>query len=548
MAEPDLDPLRIINQNAAASAQFFQSMNAAVAQTAANEVNLARAASSIIDTTFKAKELKRVNTQNIASSILADRRADAQFAMTKQAFDFEMLFANEKAELNILKQRNDLLVQQQILANEKAQVARQRVSLEAGDLAHQAFSIFGSTGSFAPLREYSRLSGLAMSGVLRGADADETVKNMRNEFKKFTSNITLTREEYSPANTQLIAEVISPAAAENYDLLNNPNKQAAYSSLLTSFITGTPDTRRKLESAPIKPEDRQRVIKGISEYDSDTDEIKRLIKLKAEFQDPLTGAFGQNNENKVRDPVTGNEIEVRSFSLEAKSAQVRNLDARINSRLAHREAVLNAVRTGVEIPDFEELGASPTFEETGSQGQSGSNVQPIPTAKPTAEQLARIRTEQVLKTEEFKTPQQALNRLSEVGSVTESDKLNVVISDLAESHGIPRIVSGIQVGKVFSEINVARQIKSNLDNLTQEEFERTFFSEGQIVDMIAKRRKIPTKVDEPESGLSNKAEIDRAKLLKRFAKENKIRKGDTAEDLKLAFAEALAEEISERLK
>lgn len=550
------DPLEIIRQDANATAQFFGAVNSTIAQAAANEINVAKAASSIVDTTFRAREAKRVNDQQIRSSIIRDEIAQRNSQMQEAVFQQEMQMAPMKMRIQELQlQREQALLKQ-------AQEQEYKANFDAfintvnPNLSNDAFASLYSTNDPGLLQAYADIKSKALQGIYSGKfDETTAAQYVESEYNKFKEGYIPESKEYNPATTTLIARTIGEDAAAAYDLEYNPNKSALKLSQRAALIQGTREDHEKLIKSTTNPEERAKMERALSEYKAAEAQAENGARLLKKYVDDW-GNIRTGTDSSVVIPTSeeGVSVPYNTVAREDRERFIRSLQAQINQAVSRQQQILNAVQTGGDIPDFRApVPELDDFDRPVSGGATGQQeIIGLTTVKATPEQIEAARTNNAIDQGEFKSQEDAFRRLSSVARTDKETKMEANLESIRDRHGLTKTLKGVKIdgANEFNYSDLAAQIKSNLDSLSEKEIAKTFFSEGQIVDKIASRVKIPARFTTPSEGVfqmdqgySNDEQIKRLKLLKRFARQNKLGDDESVEDLKLAFAEALAAEI-----
>lgn len=475
------DPLQIISQDAGATAQFFSSVNNVIAQTAANEINLAKTASSIIDTTVKARELKRVNDQQIRSSIIRDEIAQRNSQMQEALFQQEIQMAPVKMQIQELQlQREQLLLSQAQDAERKASFAEFE-KVANPNITNDAFSTLYSSNDPSALQAYADIRSRAYQGILSGEfDGPSAAQYVAKEYNKFKEGYIPETKEYNPATTALIAEVIGGEVgkryAEEYDFEYNPNKQALKNSYRASLIQGTESDHRKLLEETKDPKEKARIEEALFKYKAEESNQEALTKFLEKYTDilgrPLTANTGASKDLRTPEGSVWTSVPA-----EQKRDFINEIKDQIRESASRQQRILNSVRSGSDVPDF----FKPEPEEdtgyvTGASGQSSSNIRPLSlSSQPTKEEVEK----EIGNIEGIRTPstEESIRNLNPKKSDNVASQASV--KRVAEKHGLEKILKGIEVEEVgflgnrIDLESLSQDIYINIRNLSEEDLTKT---------------------------------------------------------------------------
>lgn len=558
-------PLSIIRDDANATAQFFGAVNTAIARSAAAELQAAQQASQIVDTTFRAKELKRTNDQNIRSTILRDELLEKQDNRNEQIFNYQMANRDEDRRFELLRRETELELNQLAVNQKRSEIAQKSLLAQTAAVQTEALQKAAATGDYSYVTHYANLLNQGAADIINGGDHRAIGTAINRAFRDFESNIVPEVSDYNPAYTQAISQIYGQEQAQNYERLNNPNLQASYRAQLVRIASGqaTPTEIRAYETGQmaVKPEDRPLVARAVSEIDMIETRIKEAEARLGEMTKG-EGLPRYDNDQPIPDLFSGKmstpEQILSKRGAEGFAAHIKAYQAQISALQGYRQQVINALAAGTEIPDFTppSLGAVGT---TGSTGQTGSNIPAIIPAEPTEEQLESARNNVLTKPEPFESKTEAIRRMENVGRIDPGKKRQLSFDDavksINEDFGLRKLLSGVAEEGRRGMGTIEDDILKNIRDLSDDEFVKVFY-EGDLLSKISKRRTeferrspfeaVLGKILSPITG-EGSTEAGRARLLKRRAKGLGIDDSQLP-DLEKALAEALAEEVIERTR
>jgi hypothetical protein len=551
------DPLDILALDSNATASFFGSLNQGIAQAAATHLNVARQASNIIDTTFRAKELSRVNDQNIRSSIIRDNVAQRASQIDEARFQAEIQQVPFKMQLDNLR-----------LQNEKTKLDL----LQKEQLRQSAFDFLKTTGAEEDFDALTLATGLgdpsliiakkaidqeAIRAIQAGDDPNVVAQKAKKAYQKAKKTHTPV-STYNPALYTVIAEKYGPEVADRTDLEYNPNRQAERRSMLSEVLATESDDRIIKEIGNIKnTEERARFQKAFSLKKQAEATKKANFAILDKIRDELGPKKGTSENLLVPTPkgmVPFKSLERSSDdpNVFTKEDLIRYHQSIINKADQDISRAIQSVNTGTDIEQikFEEPTTVQTV--TGAQGQ----VRPsgLLAAKPTQEQIDEAaKFQEEVGEVEFESPSDVFTKLQGIGKVDEKIIKNLNFEEAVNSvktrYGLTKILENIGIeGK--GKADIEREILNNIKNLSTEDLAKTFF-QGKLIGEVSRRRgnfhrktileTILQKITSPITGIAEDEE-SRARKLKKFAKTRTSKPGSST-NLERALAEALAEEI-----